>query len=132
MLGQVDPSAQARLLHVLSKLEPHFPLELDSFGAFDMTRYVIWMDAVAEIESVLSREPYPEIVLRRLSGQKVDPRKILAVFSHPDGQRVIRESRDVEQLRRFLVKANAYAYSLPQNTMLNDASRAFTKHMAGK
>lgn len=132
LLGRVDTTAQAKVLQVLLKLEPDFPMALDSFGAFDMTRYVIWMDAVAEIESVLSGKSYAEIVIRRLSGQKVDPRKILAVFSHAEGQRVIRESRDVDRLRKFLVKANAYAYSLPQNTMLNDASRAFTKHMAGK
>lgn len=130
--SQLDAPAKARLFKVLSSREPNFPLPLDSFGALDMTRYVIWMDAVAEAESELSRKTYAESVLKRLSGENVDPRKILAVFAHPEGQRVIRESKNVDQLRRLLARADAYAYSLPQNMMLHDAARAFRKQMAGK
>lgn len=128
--GQLDRSAQAKLFKVLSSREPNFPLALDSFGATDMARYVIWMDAVAMIESKLSGKPYVELVLRRLSGPQVDPRKILAVFGNPEGQRVIRESKDVNQLRKLLSRAQDYSDSLPQNIMLKGAAGTFTQQMA--
>jgi hypothetical protein len=130
-LGQLNQSVQRRLLNLLSSREPGFPLALASFGAVDMARYVTWMDGVATIESALSGKPYAELVLARLSGPQVDPRKILAVFANSEGQRVIRESKDVNQLRKLLARAQAYSYSLPQNVMLSGAAASFAKRMAG-
>ena len=131
LLGQLDASAQLRLFNLLSSREPNFPLALDSFGVIDMARYVVWMDAVATIESTMSGKPYAELVLGRLSGSQVDPRKILAVFANPEGQRVVRESKDVNQLNKLLARAQAYSSSLPQNVMLNGAAASFSKQMAG-
>lgn len=132
MFLQLDRPAQAKLFNALSRQEQNFPLALDSFGVVDMTRYTVWIDAVATMESRLSGTPYAELVLRRLSGPRLDPRKILAVFANREGQKVIRESNDVAQLRRLLLRAQAYADSLPQNRMLNGAAAAFTKQMGGR
>lgn len=128
---QLDPSAQVRLFKILSSQEPNFPLALNSFGVIDMARYVVWMDAVATIESRLSGKPYAELVLGRLSSPQIDPRKILAVFANPEGQRVIRESKDVNGLRKLLSRAQAYSSSLPNNVMLNGAAGIFSKQMVG-
>lgn len=128
---QLDPSAQVKLFKFLSSREPDFPLALDSFGVIDMARYVFWMNAVTTMESKLSGKPYAELVLARLSGPLVDPRKILAVFSNPEGQRVLRETNDVNQLRKLLSRAQDYSSSLPQNPMLNAAAGTFSKQMVG-
>ncbi len=131
LVAQLDSSARRRLFNVLSSREPDFPMALDSFGVTDMARYVIWMDAVATIESDLSGRSYADLVLGRLSAPRVDPRKILAVFSNPEGQRVIRESKDVSQLRALQARAQAYSNSLPQNALLKGAASSFSKQMAG-
>jgi hypothetical protein len=128
--AQLDRSAQVRLFQLLSGAEPGFPLALDGFGVVDTARYVIWIDAVASMESQLGGKPYAELLIGRLSGPQVDPRKILAVFGNPQGEKVVRGSRDAEQLRKLLERAKAYSYSLPQNVMLDDAAKSFFRLMA--
>ena len=129
--AQLDPSARVRLFALLSSAEPGFPLALDSFGGVDAARYVTWIDAVASMESQLGGKPYAELVVGRLSGPHVDPRKILAVFGNPEGEKVVRETRDAGQLRKLLERAQACSHSLPQNLMINDAARSFSRLMAG-
>jgi hypothetical protein len=129
--AQLDRSAQVRLFQLLSSVEPGFPLALDSFGVVDTARYATWIDAVASMASQLSGKSYAELVIGRLSGPDVDPRKILAVFGKSQGERVVRESRDVGQLRKLLERAQACSDSLPQNRMLNDAARSFSRLMGG-
>jgi hypothetical protein len=132
LVVQLDRSAQVGLLKILSDSEPGFPLALDSFGVIDIARYVDWVNAAATIESRLGGKAYAELVLRRLSDPRVDPRKILAIFGNPEGQRVIRESKDMHQLRMLLSRAQAYANSLPQNVMINGAAGSFTRQMSGR
>jgi hypothetical protein len=127
---QLDAPARPKLLKILSSHEPNFPMALNSFGVVDMARYVTWIDAVATIESKLTSKPYADLVVGRLSGPEVDPRKILAVFANPEGQRVMRESRDASQLRKLFTRAQVYSYSLPENAMLNGAVASFSKQMA--
>ena len=127
---QLDAPARPKLLKLLSSREPNFPMALNNFGVIDMARYVTWIDAVATIEFKLTSKPYADLVVERLSGPEVDPRKILAVFANPEGQRVMHETRDTTQLRKLLKRAQVYSYSLPENAMLNGAAASFSKQMA--
>lgn len=129
-LGQLDPAARRELFKVLAAREPGFPLALDNFGGIDIARYAMWINAVATVEAELTGKAYADLVLARLSGPRVDPRKILALFGHPEGQRVIRDSRDRERLRELLARGQAYSDSLPRNTMLKDAAGSFATKMA--
>ena len=131
LLDQLPSATQAALLDVLAAQEPGFPFALDRFGVIDMVRYATWIDAVASIEATLGRRSYAEAIAARLSDPKVDPRKILAVFSNPEGQRVIRETKDGARLRQLHARAQAFASSLPQNTMLKEAAALFSSRLNG-
>lgn len=128
-LAQLSPGARARLLRVLSSSEPGFPMALDSFGSLDVIRYAQWLAAVATMESTTSGKSYADVAVEHLSDPKADPRKILAFFGNPEGQRAIAETKDRTRLRVLLTRAQDYARSLPQNIMLNGAAEAFSQYM---
>lgn len=134
MLDEMDRfrngfGARARLLRVLSSSEPGFPMALDSFGSLDVIRYAQWLAAVATMESTTSGKSYADVAVEHLSDPKADPRKILAFFGNPEGQRAIAETKDRTRLRVLLTRAQDYARSLPQNIMLNGAAEAFSQYM---
>jgi len=129
-IRQLAQSSKVKLLHTLSSCEPNFPMALDSFGGFDIARYAIWTDTTAMLGADVSGRPYPELVLERLSDPKIDPRKILAVLGSPEGQRVIRESKEVAKLRTMFSRGQAYVDMLPQNVMLSGALQNFSKEMS--
>lgn len=129
LLGQLNRSAQVRLLNLLSDHEPVFPMALDSFGLIDAIRYTFWINAVATIDSTLNGTPYAQLVVARLSPRRTDPRKILAVFSSPEGKRVIKETSDGEKLHALLLRAEAYSNSLPQNDMMKSAAALFSSRL---
>jgi hypothetical protein len=131
-LLQLQSSVQLRLLNLLSNSEPNFPLALDNFGLVDAAKFTIWIDAVASIDSTINGKPYAQLVVGRLSAPRVDPRKILAVFSNPEGVRVINESSDVGQLRVLFSRAQAFGNSLPQNLMLRGALATFSGRLSAK
>lgn len=128
-LKQLTPSSQARLYEILVAREPRFPPALDSFGGIDVARYAIWTDAVAVIGSALTGKDYADLVLLRLSGPQVDPRKILAVFGSPEGRRVLAESKDAATLARLLSRAQGYSHSLPSNVMMREAAAGFAARL---
>lgn len=129
LLDQLPSATKSRLLDVLAGQEPAFPFAQDRFGGMDMARYAIWTDTVANIEETLGRRSYAESVIARLSAPQVDPRKILAVFGSPEGQRVLREAKDGARLRQLQGRAQAFANSLPQNAMLRDAAAVFSTRL---
>jgi hypothetical protein len=128
-LAQLSPAARGRLLQILSSSEPGFPMALDSFGSFDVIRYAQWLAAVATMESTVVGNAYADVAMERLTDPRADPRKILAFFGNPEGQRAIAETKDRTRLRVLLTRAQGYANSLPQNIMLNGAADAFSKYM---
>lgn len=128
-LAQLSPPARSRLLQILSSREPVFPMALDAFGSVDVIRYAGWLAAVATIESTTTGKSYADAAVERLSGANVDPRKILAFFGNPEGQRAVAETKDTGRLRVLLNRAQGYARSLPQNIMLNGAADAFSQRM---
>jgi hypothetical protein len=129
LLGQLNRAAQARLLKLLSDHEPVFPMAVDSFGLVDAIRYAFWINAVATIDSALHGTPYAQLVVTRLSAPGTDPRKILAVFSNPEGKRVIKEASDFAKLRALLERAQIYSNSLPQNSMVKGATALFSSQL---
>ncbi|WP_313170423.1 hypothetical protein [Massilia oculi] len=131
-VGQLNSGTQKRLLTLLIAREPSFPMALDNFGLVDSIRYSYWINAVASIESGLTGRDYGDIVLNRLAAPATDPRKILAVFTNPEGKRLMQDTHEHERLAQLLVRAKAYADSLPQNGMLQDAVGVFAKDLQNR
>jgi hypothetical protein len=125
-LGGID---QARLLKLLSDCEPAFPVAVDSFGMVDAIRYAFWIDAVATLDSTLNGKSWAQLVIAHLSDPNVDPRKTLAVFSNPEGKRLIKESADIGALRSLLARTQVYSDSLPQNVVVRSATRLFAAQL---
>lgn len=129
LLGQLDRAHQERVLRLLVDHEPRFPMAIDSFGLVDSVRYALWINAVATIDSMLNGKPYAQVIIRRLSPPGTDPRKILAVFSNPEGNRVLNETTDISTLYPLLERAQGYSYSLPQNATVASAVALFSSQL---
>lgn len=129
LLGQLNRAHQEDVLRLLLDHEPGFPMAVDSFGLVDSVRYALWINAVATIDSMLSGKPYARVIIRRLSSPSTDPRKILAVFSNPEGNRVLKETTDISTLYQLLERTQGYSYSLPQNATVTSAVALFSSQL---
>jgi hypothetical protein len=130
-LNQLSPESKKTLLMMLNKNEPSFPMSLGTFGLIDAFRYSGWLHVHATMEAAEQGETYAEIVLRRLEQPRTDPRKIMAFFMSDEGKKLASQFPDRARLTKILAVCQQYSDSLPQSTMLAEATEDISRTLTG-
>jgi hypothetical protein len=128
-LSGLSPKALVAADNLLAKNEPAFPEPIGEFGFMDVFKFTQWLHARASLQAKLGRGKYDDFVLSYLNMPKVDPRKILAFLSQPEGAQSIARVGSRAPFAPAMAKAKFHSEMFPGHDTLGHCLAQATKAM---
>lgn len=90
VIRKIAPEARKDLLKFMNRREPGMPMAIGEFGINDGGRYAEWLDTVALLSEAAGEAMYDSVVLKHLSDERIDPRKILGYMTSAKGKQFMK------------------------------------------
>lgn len=119
-LARMYPETRSALLGALEEHEPGFSMALGEFGMIEAMRYADWLQAVALLGSNGDNAKYIQLVLMRLSNERLDPRKVMAFLAASQGKTLISQVGKKSAFVTLLERIELYSRQLPQNALMKE------------
>lgn len=122
-LARMYPETRSALLGALEENEPGFSMALGEFGMIEAIRYAAWLQAFALLGSHGDNAKYVQLVMTRLSDERLDPRKAMAFLASSQGKALIRDVGKKSAFSMLLERIELYSRQLPQNELMKEMVR---------
>lgn len=119
-VGRLGTSDAKEVAKTIMANEPIFSGGPESFGLIDAVRYESWLSSAAVLNQQLSGEGKRDFIIRKLTEQNTDPRKVLGVLVSPTGVLVLGGGGS-EPVQQMVREVNSYGARYPANESIQDA-----------
>lgn len=127
---QLTPAAQQRITQLLLRREPLMPMPIGEYGYNDGGRYADWLHTLALLAESNGEETYFDVVERRLSDVKSDPRKLLGFLTSPHARPLLANKTQAQKLRGAALRAVEFGRQFPNHAVLGQTSRYVSMRFA--
>jgi len=120
---QLAPAAQQRISLLLLRREPLMPIPIGEYGYNDGGRYADWLHTLALLAESSGEDTYFDVIERRLSDVKTDPRKLLGFLTSPYARPLLANKSQAQRLRGAAMRAVDFGRQFPSHAVLGQTSR---------
>ncbi|MFC7518777.1 hypothetical protein ACFQUU_27570 [Herbaspirillum sp. GCM10030257] len=115
------PDARAEVASLLAESEPTFSQAVGQYDVIEGLRYAAWIRALATMRGAGLNKNSSELIMSKLSEERADPRKIIAVLTSGYAPQFVSEVGQRNRFDILLQRAALYAKQHPGNRDVKEA-----------
>jgi hypothetical protein len=121
MAKKLRPEARAEVASLLAGSEPSFSQAIGRYDITEGLRYAAWIRALATMRGSGFNKNGSELIMSKLSEERADPRKIIAVLTSEYAPQLVAEIGQRNRFDILLQRAALYAKQHPGNRDVKEA-----------